>query len=92
MSTSGPHLRASETSVLPSAELIGRAYEAASEPSRWPVWFDALAASVGHRASALVAHGFGPARYVSLDTPGNGFDTLNPSGIFEKKTLSRRRT
>ena len=90
MGTLDVHLQASETSALPPTELIGRAYEAATEPSRWPVWFDALAASVGHRASTLVAHGFGPARYVSLDTPGSGFDTINPSRIFEKKTLSRR--
>ena len=92
MGTLDLHLQAGATSVLPPAELVGRVYEAATEPSRWPVWFDALAASVGHRASTLVAHGFGPARYVSLDTPGSGFDTINPSGIFEKKTPSGRRT
>ena len=89
MSTLDPQFQPSQTSAFPPSELIGLLYEAAAEPSRWPFWFDALAASVGHRASNLVIHGFGPTRYVCLDAPGSRFDTINPSRVFENKALSK---
>lgn len=90
MSTLESQRQPSQTSAVVPAELIGLAYEAAAEPTRWPCWFDSLGASVGHRASTVVIHGFGPARYVSLDTPGSGFETINPSQVFEKKALSKQ--
>ena len=90
MSTFDLQFEPSPTSTFPPSELIGLAYEAAAEPSRWPRWFDALAASVGHRASNLVIHGFGPTRYVCLDARGSRFDTLNPGRVFKNKALSKQ--
>jgi DNA-binding CsgD family transcriptional regulator len=76
-------------SVLAPLELIERAYQAAAEPSRWPSWFDALATSIGHRASNVVIRGFGPTRYVDLDRPASGFGDLNPTHVFRHKGLSK---
>ena len=90
VSTVDRQIQPRQTSAFPPSELIGLLYEAAAEPFRWPFWFDALAASVGNRASNLVINGFGPTRYVCLDAPESKFDTINPSRVFENKALSKR--
>jgi DNA-binding CsgD family transcriptional regulator len=90
MSPRSPHLRQRGLLALPSLALIELAYEAAAEPNLWPRWFDELASSLDHRASNIVVHGFGPTRYVSLDSSEPPFNTINSSRIFENKALSRQ--
>lgn len=89
MSTLDAHLH-HHGAASGTVELIAQVYESATEPHRWPVWFQNLAASVDGRVSHLVIRGFGPTYYVTPEAPETGFATLNPTGVFETKSLTRR--
>ena len=89
MSPPKPYLQQYPKSALSVLALTELAYEAATEPHLWPRWFAELATNVGHRVSNVVVHGFGPTRYISLETPEAGFAVINPGRVFENKALSR---